>query len=95
MADPLLTPRDPGFSSKLSTPRRIKTQAAEALYASYTSFIRRTVEVMGSEQAAREWLDTPNEDFQNLAPLVYANERDFDLREFEPYFVRLEHGIYS
>jgi len=83
-------------------PDPVKSEAIEffphnaaATYASYTAFIRRTVEVMGSGKAARTWLDTPNEEFGNLTPLAYANQTGFDLSEFEPYFVRLEHGIFS
>jgi uncharacterized protein (DUF2384 family) len=76
-------------------PRLTSKDLTLDLYAKYEQFIRRAVETLGSPAVARQWLDTPQEDFGGKTPLAYAQERNFDPEEFERYFIRLAHGIYA
>jgi uncharacterized protein (DUF2384 family) len=65
------------------------------VYERYVAFIDRVVNVFGSEQGARIWLDTPQPGLDGRVPLEVAEEKNFDLTYFEPLFRKAEHGIYS
>lgn len=51
------------------------------------------MEVMGSEEAAREWLKTPNPGTAAESPLSYA-DTEFGAREVENLLGRIDHGVF-
>lgn len=54
----------------------------------------RTVEVMGSEEAAREWLKRPAKGLGGKVPLAYA-ETEPGAREVERLLGRIEWGVFT
>lgn len=52
------------------------------------------MEVLGTEDAAREWLKTPNPGTAHESPLSYA-DTEFGAREVENLLGRLDHGVFS
>ncbi|MCH7227472.1 antitoxin Xre-like helix-turn-helix domain-containing protein [Haloferula sp. A504] len=52
------------------------------------------MEVLGSKEAAREWLKTENRGTANESPLSYA-DTEFGAREVENLLGRLDHGVFS
>ena len=59
----------------------------------FARLIGRSMEVFGSEEAAREWLKTPNPGTAAETPLSYA-DTEFGAREVENLLGRLEHGVF-
>jgi putative toxin-antitoxin system antitoxin component (TIGR02293 family) len=51
------------------------------------------MEVLGSENAAREWLKTPNPGTVGESPLSYA-DTELGAREVENVLGRLDHGVF-
>ena len=51
------------------------------------------MEVLGNEEAAREWLKTPNPGTGGESPLSYA-DTEFGAREVENVLGRLDHGVF-
>jgi len=51
------------------------------------------MEVLGTEEAAREWLRTPNPGTAGESPLSYA-DTEFGAREVENVLGRLDHGVF-
>jgi len=52
------------------------------------------VEVMESEETARQWLTSPQFGLGGAAPLDYA-ETEVGAREVEDLLGRIEYGVYS
>ena len=65
-----------------------------AEYERYQSVVRRAISVFGDEVTASRWLSTPSPDFNGEVPLKVAQASGYSLKQFEPVFVRIEHGIY-
>lgn len=51
------------------------------------------MEVLGGEEASREWLNTPNPGTGGESPLSYA-DTEFGAREVENVLGRLDHGVF-
>lgn len=51
------------------------------------------MEVFGSEEAAREWLKTPNPGAAGEPPLTYA-DTELGAREVENLLGRIDHGVF-
>ena len=51
------------------------------------------MEVLGTEEAAREWLKIPNPGTGGESPLSYA-DTEFGAREVENVLGRLDHGVF-
>lgn len=51
------------------------------------------MDVLGGEEAAREWLKTPNPGTGGESPLSYA-DTEFGAREVENLLGRLDHGVF-
>lgn len=51
------------------------------------------MEVLGTEEAARGWLKTPNPGTAGESPLSYA-DTEFGAREVEDLLGRLDHGVF-
>ncbi len=51
------------------------------------------MEVLGGEEASREWLKTPNPGTGGESPLSYA-DTEFGAREVENVLGRLDHGVF-
>lgn len=60
----------------------------------FSRLMRRAVEVLGSEEAAREWLKSPAVAFGGETPLSFA-DTEVGAREVEYLLGRLEHGVFS
>lgn len=60
----------------------------------FARLMGRSVEVLGDEPAAREWLRTPAVAFHGESPLSFA-DTEVGAREVEYLLGRLEHGVFS
>jgi len=60
----------------------------------FARLMGKAVEVMESEESAREWLTAPQFGLGGAVPLVYA-ETEVGAREVEDLLGRIEHGVYS
>jgi putative toxin-antitoxin system antitoxin component (TIGR02293 family) len=60
----------------------------------FARLLGRAVEVLESEEAARQWLASPQIGLGGETPLVYA-ESEVGAREVEDLLGRIEHGVYS
>ena len=60
----------------------------------FSRLMRRAVEALGSEEAAREWLKSPAMAFGGETPLSFA-DTEVGAREVEYLLGRLEHGVFS
>jgi putative toxin-antitoxin system antitoxin component (TIGR02293 family) len=54
----------------------------------------RTIEILGAEDKAARWLQTPNEALGGSSPLDRL-ATDLGTREVEALLGRIEHGVYS
>jgi uncharacterized protein (DUF2384 family) len=64
-----------------------------AEYERYQTVVRRAISVFGDEITASRWLSTPSPDFNGEAPIQLAQKNGYSLKQLEPVFVRIEHGI--
>lgn len=60
----------------------------------FSRLMRRAVEVLGGEAAARDWLKSPAVAFGGETPLSFA-DTEVGAREVEYLLGRLEHGVFS
>ena len=60
----------------------------------YARLLGKAVEVMGNEEAGREWLTRPAYGLGGVTPLDYA-ETEAGAREVENLLGRIEYGVYS
>ena len=60
----------------------------------FARLMGKAVEVMESEAAARQWLNSPQVGLGGAAPLDYA-ETEVGAREVEDLLGRIEYGVYS
>jgi putative toxin-antitoxin system antitoxin component (TIGR02293 family) len=60
----------------------------------FARLLGKAVEVMGNEEAGREWLTTPAFGLGGAIPLDYA-ETEAGAREVENLLGRIEYGEYS
>lgn len=55
---------------------------------------KRAITVLGSEEAARNWLKTPKKALGDQVPLDYA-DTEIGAREVDDLLGRIEHGVFS
>jgi putative toxin-antitoxin system antitoxin component (TIGR02293 family) len=60
----------------------------------FARLMGQAVEVMESEENARQWLTSPQVGLGGAVPLEYA-ETEVGAREVEDLLGRIEHGVYS
>lgn len=60
----------------------------------FARLMGRAVEVLGGEEAAREWLQEPAMAFAGESPLSFA-DTEVGAREVEYLLGRIEHGVFS
>jgi putative toxin-antitoxin system antitoxin component (TIGR02293 family) len=60
----------------------------------FARLLGRAVEVMESEEAARQWLSAPQTGLGGAVPLDYAGT-EVGAREVEDLLGRIEYGVYS
>jgi putative toxin-antitoxin system antitoxin component (TIGR02293 family) len=60
----------------------------------YARLMGQAIEVMESEENARQWLNSPQFGLGGAVPLEYA-ETEVGAREVENLLGRIEHGVYS
>lgn len=60
----------------------------------FARLMGRAVEVLGGEEAAREWLQAPAVAFAGESPLSFA-DTEVGAREVEFLLGRIEHGVFS
>lgn len=82
----------PATLNRRKKDRRLAMPESERLVR-FARLFGRAMEVFGSEEAAREWLKTPNPGTAAETPLSYA-DTEFGAREVENLMGRLEHGVF-
>ena len=82
----------PATLSRRKKSRRLATPESERIVR-FARLFGITMEVLGTEEAAREWLKTPNPGTAGESPLSYA-DTEFGAREVENLLGRLDHGVF-
>lgn len=83
----------PATLNRRKKARRLGTPESERVVR-FARLFGIAMEVLGSEEAAREWLKTPNRGTAHESPLSYA-DTEFGAREVENLLGRLDHGVFS
>jgi len=82
----------PATLNRRKKARRLGTPESERIVR-FARLFGIAMEVLGSEDAAREWLKTPNPGTGGEPPLSYA-DTEFGAREVENLLGRLDHGVF-
>ena len=86
-----------GFSKATLHRRKVEgrlTPAESDRVMRYARLLGRSVEIMGNEEAGREWLNRPAYGLGGAIPLDYAGT-EAGAREVDNLLGRIEHGVYS